>query len=101
MEVRLSPRAESQLAALPRPAARRVVEALRLLGGAPRSGRPYPPDSELRGLFYKVIVVKLRRWSYRITYEIRGEAIVVYFLHPSWYPATHLDLARASLPNDD
>ena len=98
MNVRLTPRAESQLAALPLPAARRVVSALRLLQAAPKLGRPYPQDSEFRGLFYKVVVVRARRWSYRVTYDLRSNELVVLYLYPSWYPVTHLDLAR---PRDD
>ncbi|MBI2893579.1 MAG: hypothetical protein HYY06_08495 [Deltaproteobacteria bacterium] len=75
MKVLLTPRAESQLLALPEPAARKVVRALRALQGAPRSGCPYPDDSPFRGAFYKVVVVKARRWSYRITYDIHGEVL--------------------------
>jgi hypothetical protein len=44
-------------------------------------------------LFYKVIVVRARRWSYRITYEIRADELVVFYLYPSWHPTTHPDLA--------
>jgi hypothetical protein len=38
-------------------------------------------------------VVRARRWRYRITYEIRGDQLVVFYLYPSWYPTTHPDLA--------
>ena len=95
MKVRLTPRAERQLVALPEPAARRVVSGLRLLQGAPRAGRLYPEDSEFRGLFYKMVVVRARRWTYRITYEVRSDELVVLYLYPSWYPPTHLDRLRA------
>lgn len=95
-KVLLTPRAESQLDALPKPAARRVVEALRILAGAPRSGLPYPTDSPFRGLYYKTIVVRARRWSYRLTYEIGdGDgAIFVHYLYPSSYPPAHPDFGR-------
>ena len=98
MKVRLNPRAERQLAALPKPAARRVVSALRLLQAAPKLGRPYPEDSEFRGLFYKLVVVRARRWSYRVTYALEPDELVVLYLYPSWYPPTHLDRGR---PPDD
>ena len=71
-----------------------MVSVLRLLQATPGLGRPYPNDSEFRGLFYKVVVVRARRWSYRVTYEIRADELVVMYLYPSWYPVTHLDLAR-------
>jgi len=86
--------AEEQLAALPAPAARRVVEALRLLQLAPRSGQPYPDDSPFRGDHHKTVVVRARRWAYRITYTLRGGVIWVRYLYPSWYPLTHPGLAR-------
>jgi hypothetical protein len=38
-------------------------------------------------------VVRARRWSYRVTYEIVGEDIWIYFIHPSSLPVTHSDLA--------
>jgi mRNA-degrading endonuclease RelE of RelBE toxin-antitoxin system len=96
LKVLLTPRAESQLAALPQPAARRVVEALRILAGAPRSGQPYPADSPFRGLLYKNVVVRARRWSYRLTYEHDegAGAIYVHYLYPSSYPPTHPDFGR-------
>jgi mRNA-degrading endonuclease RelE of RelBE toxin-antitoxin system len=95
LQVLLTPRAASQLDALPRPAARRVVEALRILAGAPRSGLPYPTDSPFRGLFYKNVVVRARRWSYRLTYQLDGDsAIWVHYLYPSSYPPTHPDFGR-------
>lgn len=96
MKVILTPRAESQLAALPPPAEKRVVEALRILAGAPRSGQPYPEDSPFRGMRYKNIVVRARRWSYRLTYELADEdaAIWVHYLYPSSYPPTHPDFGR-------
>jgi len=101
LKVLLTPRAESQLAELPVPAARRVVSALRILEGAPRSGRPYPEDSPFRGLFYKTVVVKARRWSYRVTYGIEGDAVWIYYLYPSWYPATHPGLAGRRPDEED
>jgi mRNA-degrading endonuclease RelE of RelBE toxin-antitoxin system len=93
LRIRLTARAERQIAELPVPAARKVVVALRALGAVPDSGRRYPDDSDFRGLHYKLVVVRARRWSYRITYEIRTGEIVIYYLYPSWYPATHPDLA--------
>jgi len=92
LKVRLNPRAEAQLAALPAPAARRVVSALRALQTSPRSGRGYPADSEFYGLFYKTVVVRSRRWAYRVTYALAGDALIVFYLYPSWYPTTHPDL---------
>jgi hypothetical protein len=65
-----------------------------VLGGAPRSGRGYPDDSPFRGLFYKTIVVRARRWSYRVTYEPRGDVLWVLYVLPSWYPLTHPDARR-------
>jgi hypothetical protein len=94
LKVVLTPFAEGQLAALPAPAARRVVEALRLLQAAPRSGQRYPDDSPFRGDHYKTVVVRARRWAYRITYALRGDVIWVRYLYPSWYPLTHPGLAR-------
>ena len=101
MKLRLNPRAERQLVALPAPAAPKVVEALRILESVPNSGRRYPDDSEFRGLHYKIVVVRARRWSYRITYEILRNEVVVFYLYPSWYPSTHTDLASARLPDED
>ena len=98
MKVHLTPRAESQLRELPQPAARRVVEALRILQSVPNSGRPYPDDSPFRGSFYKTVVVRARRWSYRITYDVIGNDLWVRYLYPSWYPLTHPDL---HIPPDD
>jgi len=66
---------------------------LRLLQVAPRSGVPYPADSPFGGAFYKLVVVQARRWSYRITYEVRGDVLWVRYVYPSWHPATHPDLA--------
>jgi hypothetical protein len=76
-----------------------VVAALRLLAAAPRSGRPYPVDSPFRGSFYKNVVVRSRRWSYRVTYDVRGEVLWIRYLYPSWYPMTHPGVA--SLPPDE
>lgn len=101
MRVRLNPRAESQLAELPAVAARRVVDALRILAAVPRSGRRYPDDSELAGLLYKLVVIRARRWTYRITYEIRSDEVVIFYLYPSWYPATHPDLASEPSDSDE
>lgn len=65
----------------------------------PRSGRPYPADSDFRGLHYKTVVVRARRWSYRITYEIGADELVIYYFYPSWYPPSHADLGRG--PDED
>ena len=94
MRVVLAPIAEAQLLELPGPAVARVVKALRLLETAPHSGRPYPDDSPFRGSYYKTVVVRARRWAYRITYTLRDDAVWVRFLYPSWYPLTHPGLAR-------
>ena len=92
MKVILAPLAERQLADLPVPAAERVVKALRLLQAAPLSGPPYPDDSPLRGARYKTVVVRARRWSYRITYTLARQELWVRSLNPSWYPLTHAGL---------
>ena len=42
---------------------------------------------------YKNVVVRSRRWAYRITYELLEGELVVFYLYPSWYPSTHPDLA--------
>lgn len=94
MRVVLTPVAEDQLAALPAPAARRVVEALRLLQSAPRSEQRYPEDSPFRGDDYKTAVVRARRWAYRITYTVRGNELWIRYVYPSWYPLTHPGLAQ-------
>ena len=44
-------------------------------------------------------MVRARRWSYRVTYDLRSNELVVLYLYPSWYPVTHIDLARP--PDDD
>lgn len=88
------PRAVDQLRELLEPAARRVVEALRLLQATPHIGRRYPDDSPFRGLHYKVVVVRARRWSYRITYSIGTDEVVVRYLYPSSYPVMHPDFRR-------
>lgn len=98
MKVILAPLAERQLADLPVPAAERVVKALRLLQATPLSGPPYPDDSPLRGARYKTVVVRARRWSYRITYTLQRQELWVRSLHPSWYPLTHPGFAD---PVDD
>ena len=100
MKILLTPLAESQLAALPAPAARRLVKALRLLQAAPRSGLPYPDDSPFRGARYKTVVVRARRWSYRITYTVATGELWILYVHPSWYPMTHPGLAGAAPPDD-
>jgi hypothetical protein len=89
LKVVLTPLAEQQLAALPAPAAAKVVKALRALQSAPRSGQPYPDDSPFRGADHKTVVVRARRWAYRITHALRDDAIWVRYLYPSWYPLTH------------
>ena len=89
MKVRLTALAERQLRELPVPAARKVVKALRLLEAAPRSGRAYPDDSPFRGLRYRVVIVRARRWTYRLTYEVLDGELWVYYVAPAWYPPTH------------
>lgn len=89
LKVILVPLAERQLAALPAPAAERAVKALRILQAAPLSGPAYPDDSPFRGARYKVVVVRARRWTYRITYTIENNELWVRSLRPSWYPLTH------------
>lgn len=95
MKIRLAPDAENQLRALPAPAARRVISALRILQRVPQSGRRYPDDSPFRGSFYKTVVVRARRWSYRVIYDILADVVWVRFIVPSSYPLTHPDLVRS------
>jgi hypothetical protein len=71
-----------------------VVEVLRLLQDAPRSGQRYPDDSPFRGAYYKTVVVRARRWAYRITSTLRDDVLWVRYLYPSWYPLTHPGLAH-------
>lgn len=97
MKIHLTPRVERQLRDLPPPAARRVLSALRALEAAPRSGLAYPPETAFRDLFYKNVVVQPRRWSYRITYEVRDDGIWILLLHPPWRVVTRADLT----PPDD
>lgn len=99
MKVLLTLTAERLLRELPHPAAARVVSALRALQAAPTSGRRYPDDSPFAGCYYKTIVVRSRRWSYRVTYELHGDVLWVLYLFPSWYPMTHPDLSR--IPSGD
>ena len=40
--------------------------------------------SGLPGYFTKVLVVKRKRWTYRIVYELRGESVVVHYIDSSW-----------------
>jgi hypothetical protein len=98
LKVILAPLAERQLLDLPVLAAERIVKALRLLQAAPLSGPPYPDDSPMRGARYKTVVVRARRWSYRMTYTLQRRELWVRSLHPSWYPLTHPGLAG---PVDD
>jgi mRNA-degrading endonuclease RelE of RelBE toxin-antitoxin system len=98
LRVILSRIARLQLAALPAPGAQRVVEALRLLQAAPPSGPAYPDDSPFRGDRYKTVMVRARRWTYRITYTVRRDELRVRYIYPSWYPLTHPGLAE---PADD
>jgi hypothetical protein len=65
---------------------------------APHSGLAYPADSPFRGARYKTVVVRARRWSYRITYTLQRDELWVRYLFPSWYPLTHPGLAG---PADD
>jgi hypothetical protein len=96
LRVRLTARAVSQLAALPVPAGEKVARALRILEAAPLSGLRYPEDSPFHGSRYKTVVVRRRRWTYRITYTIKGDVLWVRYFYPSWYPMTHPDLAGGS-----
>jgi mRNA-degrading endonuclease RelE of RelBE toxin-antitoxin system len=98
----LTPRAEAQLRELPERAARKIARSLRLLESVPNSGRPYPRDSPFAGSFYKNVVVRSRRWVYRVTYDVVGDDVWVRYLHPSWYPMAHATIASAPPdPADD
>jgi hypothetical protein len=50
-------------------------------------------------MLYAIVVLRARRWTYRLTYEIRGEEVQVLYLYPSWYPLTHPDIV--AIPDDD
>lgn len=62
---------------------------------------PYPDESPFRGLFYKNVIVKARRWSYRVTYGIAGDVVWIHYLLPSWHPATHPNPAGPVGDDDD
>jgi mRNA-degrading endonuclease RelE of RelBE toxin-antitoxin system len=94
LRVILTPLAERQLAELPAPAGKKLVESLRRLQAAPHSGPAYPDDSPFRGARYKIVVVQARRWTYRITYTLKEDEIWVRYVYPSWYPLTHPGLAE-------
>jgi hypothetical protein len=94
LRVVLTPHAEQQLAPCPSPPQEGSFEALRALQVAPRSGQPYPDDSPFRGSYHKTVVVRARRWAYRLTYTLRDGALWVRYLYPSWYPLTHPALAQ-------
>jgi mRNA-degrading endonuclease RelE of RelBE toxin-antitoxin system len=98
LRVFLAPLARRQLAALPAAGAERVVKALRLLQAAPFRRPAYPDDSPFRGDRYKTVVVRARRWTYRITYTLRRDKLWVRYIYPSWYPLTHPGLSE---PADD
>lgn len=76
MNVRLQPIAVDQLRALPAPAARKVLAALRVLAVVPHSGRRLRDDSAVGGLMQKIVRIR-RGWSYRIVYEIHVAQIDV------------------------
>ena len=65
----------------------------------PRSGQRYPADSPFYGSFYKTVIVRARRWTYRITYDLRGDELWVRYMCPSCYPLTHPDLT-VKRPNE-
>jgi hypothetical protein len=54
------------------------------LAAAPRSGLRLRDEADEQERYTKVVVIKLRRWAYRITYTIRPRAIEVIFIDPSW-----------------
>ena len=89
MDLRLTPRAASQLAELGQPAAKKLGRALRILQAVPHSGQPYPEGSRFHGSYYKVVAVRTRRWTYRVTYTIVNDVVWVRFIYPSWHPRTH------------
>ena len=93
MRIRLTVAAEAQLKALPATAARRVLVALRVLGSVPSSGRRFPPDSPFAGSFYKTVVVRVRRWTYRVIYDVDPTTVWIRFIVPSSFPLTHSALA--------
>jgi hypothetical protein len=46
----------------------------------PGSGRPL----EIAGIFEKVVVVRPRRWSYRLVYEVCDRDLILHYIDPSW-----------------
>jgi len=40
------------------------------------------------------VVVRTRRWAYRITYTLRDDVVWIRYLYPAWYPLTHPGLAQ-------
>jgi hypothetical protein len=86
LTVQLTALAESQLAAMPAVAARRVHSALRALGAAPRSGitleDAYPG---LGACFRKTVTIRRRRWSYWIVYEVNAARVLVRFIAAPWW----------------
>jgi hypothetical protein len=55
-----------------------------VLLGMPNSGLTYRVEAPLAGSRYKTVVVRPRRWSYRITYDVIGGELVVLSIDPPW-----------------
>ena len=72
--------ARKQLAELPDVAARRIVEGLRVLAAVPHSGI----GLEIDGFYEKVVIIKRRRWSYRLVYELCGNDLILHYIDPAW-----------------
>lgn len=83
MRVVLSPLARRQLNELPPRAQRSVLGALSLLAGVPRSGIRFM-HALPREAYSKVVLVKRRRWSYRVLHELVGNKLIVVYIDPSW-----------------
>jgi len=82
--VKLLPVAEAQLHALPVPAARRVLGALRVLAGVPHSGRRFSESApRYAGMMWKIVRIR-RNWNYRVVYEILHDRIDVHVIIPTW-----------------
>lgn len=72
-----------------RPRRTKVVDALRVLAHAPHSGIAL----EIADFYMKVVIVRPRRWSYRLVYEICDRDLVLHDVDPPWRKRRAADLA--------
>ena len=83
MKIELTDDAVRQLSEAPAVAAKKLLNALRVLAVVPQSGRRFPDESPFPGSFYKTVVIRPRRWSYRVIYEVVGDVLWVRFIFAS------------------